>query len=84
MPTELGPAIPTHLQRNFEAAQNRRLGALERLSAVESVYANLRGFQQTLAWTARAEGATWDEIGLRLGVSKQAAQQRFGLGNERR
>jgi hypothetical protein len=28
--------------------------------------------------TARAEGHSWNSIGLMLGTSKQAAQQRFG------
>ncbi len=30
--------------------------------------------------TARAKGATWEEIGAVLGVTKQAAQMRFGKG----
>ncbi len=29
-------------------------------------------------WRAKAEGATWEEIGDSLGITRQAAQQRFG------
>jgi hypothetical protein len=31
------------------------------------------------ATAARGQGRTWAEIGLALGITKQAAQQRFGL-----
>lgn len=29
-------------------------------------------------WTARDHGMTWEEIGAQFGVTKQAAQKRFG------
>jgi hypothetical protein len=80
MTTQQGPAIPRWLRVNYEAVEDRELSPLQRLSAIESVFMNLRDFQVTLALTARAEGVTWDEIGRTLGMTKQAAQQRFGRG----
>jgi hypothetical protein len=68
------------LHLNYQAVRDRRLPQLQRLSAIETVYVNLRDFQTTLALSARAEGVTWEEIGGTLGMSKQAAQQRFGKG----
>lgn len=80
MPNTLGPVVPKYLRVNYEAVEDRRLTPVQRLSAIESVYVNLRDFQTTLALTARAEGVTWEEIGRTLGITKQAAQQRFGMG----
>ena len=53
----------------------------DQLDAVE--YAQ-REVEHKKAWRAkvvceaRAAGATWEQIGKALGVSKQAAQQRYG------
>ena len=44
------------------------------LKALKQEEARLHGYVQV----ARAEGASWTEIGKVLGISKQAAQQRFG------
>jgi hypothetical protein len=79
---KLGPVVPKYLRVNYEAVEDRSLSPILRLSAVESVYANLRDFQQTLALTARNEGRTWQEIADTLHISRQAAQQRFGVGGE--
>jgi DNA-directed RNA polymerase specialized sigma24 family protein len=79
MPTKLGPSVPKYLRVNYEAVEDRSLTPIERLSALESVSVNLRDFQGTLALTARAEGFTWQEIADVLHITRQAAQQRFGM-----
>jgi hypothetical protein len=45
------------------------------LAAVAAAEANLAG----CVAAARANGRTWSEVGLVLGVSKQAAQKRFDM-----
>lgn len=80
MTTKPGPLVPRYLRVNYEAVENRSLTPIQRLSAIESVLVNLRDFQRTLALTAKAEGHTWQEIADVLHITRQAAQQRFGLG----
>lgn len=36
---------------------------------------------RSLVAQARAEGASWEQVGHALGITKQAAQQRFGKTN---
>jgi hypothetical protein len=56
--------------------------ALDRLTAASAVAERLRARGDELldhfVEAARAEGASWNEIGCSLRTSKQAAQQRFG------
>lgn len=80
---QLGPSTPRYLRVNYEAVEDRSLSPIQRLSAIESVQSNLRSFQQTLALTARNEGFTWQQIADVLQITRQAAQQRFGVGVER-
>lgn len=69
-----------HMLDNLDIAQHpaedpvdlRRIGAAS--LAIEEAEAELRAAVQG----ARANGRSWGFIGLVLGVSKQAAQQRFG------
>lgn len=59
-----------------KAPATQRLGAkAARLAAAEK---DLRASVQR----ARDEGATWQEIGDALGITRQAAQQRFGGGSK--
>ncbi|MEU6718901.1 Clp protease N-terminal domain-containing protein [Nonomuraea sp. NPDC046802] len=55
---------------------------LTRLTAAEGVLADLQGVGDRLLGylveLARAEGCSWSDIGDRLGISRQAAQQRYG------
>ena len=74
-----GPAIPRHLQPNYDALVDRETPTLDRLSALYSVTVNLDDFQKTLVNTARTESATWEQIGAALSVTKQAAQKRYSL-----
>jgi hypothetical protein len=62
---------------------DREKTTLDRLSASHSVELNVRDFQRTLALTARNAGVTWEEIGQRVGLTKQGAHMRFGVGPER-
>lgn len=78
-----GPDVPRYLRVNYKAVEDRTLTPIQRLSAIESVLINLRDFQQTLALTARNEGYTWQQIADVLQITRQAAQQRFGIGTER-
>jgi hypothetical protein len=48
------------------------------LAAAGSVLRTLHDEVDTLVFNARAEGATWADIGEALAMTKQAAQQRFG------
>jgi hypothetical protein len=48
------------------------------LAAAGQVLRTLSDEVDTLAFNARAEGATWADIGQALAMTKQAAQQRFG------
>jgi hypothetical protein len=76
--TEPGPDSPIYLDVNYQALTNRTLPALQRLSALTSVRANLDHFVFPLVLDARGHGVSWSDIGMALGVSKQAAQQRYG------
>ena len=54
---------------------------LDRLGAAAATANELRGLSDALldryVQAARADGSSWTEIGAALGVTKQAAQQRF-------
>ncbi|GAA3648276.1 Clp protease N-terminal domain-containing protein [Nonomuraea antimicrobica] len=56
--------------------------ALTRLSVAEGVLSDLQGIGDRLLGylveLARAEGCSWSDIGDHLGISRQAAQQRYG------
>ncbi|WMI32976.1 hypothetical protein SEA_PEGGYLEG03_35 [Arthrobacter phage PeggyLeg03] len=57
---------------------NKKQDALESirwpLKAIKQEEARLHGYVNL----ARKEGASWTEIGKVIGISRQAAQQRFG------
>jgi len=67
----------------LRAVESQRTDAapLERLAAAVELAERVRGSADDLVdhfvEAARAAGCSWTEIGSRLGVSKQAAQQRF-------
>jgi len=56
--------------------------ALDVLEAIAGLRSQLAGQEDYAALRARQQGATWEEIGTALGVSKQAAQQRWGAVSE--
>ncbi len=50
---------------------------LAKLTAGEAVVSSVRAQQTRAVLDARALGVTWEQIGTALGITKQAAQQRF-------
>jgi hypothetical protein len=54
---------------------------LARLAEVRAARRALEALEAQTVAEARASGATWGEIGALYGISKQAAQQRFGHGD---
>jgi hypothetical protein len=48
------------------------------LRACRSLQSTLADEVQGRVFDARAQGAAWEQIGMALGITKQAAQQRFG------
>jgi hypothetical protein len=68
----------TALAAAVEAEPNdvSRLGAIQRLRIA------LRAVEAETVQAARAEGASWAAIGAQLGISKQAANKRFGATQE--
>lgn len=51
---------------------------LDRLDAIHDLIEDLGQQQDHAALLARSESATWDEIGYAVGITRQAAQQRWG------
>lgn len=66
--------------RRVVAAQGRRIAAgdVEGLTALVELSADVERAMHTAVTGLRAAGFSWAEIGARLNVSKQAAQQRWG------
>lgn len=54
---------------------------VEHLATVAHLRWMLDQAQQQLVDGARAEGATWGQIARALGVSRQAARQRYGISH---
>lgn len=53
---------------------------LKRLAMIQTQLQGLRQLLPPAVLAARAQGASWRQIGEALGMSKQAAQRRFGAG----
>jgi hypothetical protein len=69
--------LPPNTFDDFQVVQNASADPLERLKASDAVRRLLRSHEGTLVDLARREGKTWDEIGEAIGVSGQAAHQRY-------
>jgi len=74
------PQLPDLVDLQYRALQDTTNTSLDRLSALTSLKVNLDAAALILVLHARTAGASWHEIGQRLGVSKQAAHKRFGFG----
>jgi hypothetical protein len=61
---------------------DRTAAPLERVRALEALRMELRPFQRSLVGDARRAGASWAEIGAVLAITRQAAEQRFGISND--
>lgn len=60
------------------SAADDYLTPLERVHAIRRLMETAESAQRTAVAAARANGATWEQIGIGLGVTRQAAQQRYG------
>jgi hypothetical protein len=71
---------PTDTQRPAAATTERRSvePVLEALTAVEALARVVDRWRARLVRLARTRGAPWTDIGQSLGVSKQAAHERYG------
>ena len=80
MPQKRTPDLPTLIHAVEESAEE---DPVARLRAAEELSEDLAGLADELVdhyiSEARRDGRSWSEIGQVLGVSKQAAQQRFVL-----
>jgi DNA-directed RNA polymerase specialized sigma24 family protein len=64
--------------RIMKAMAKRAAGDVEMLPALRQVQLDVDALMYQAVTACRAEGYSWTEIANRLGVSKQAAQQRYG------
>ncbi len=58
--------------------RHRKLAALRIIEVCGATSVELTEFTTEAVRLARESGATWDEVAAQLGVSRQAASQRFG------
>ena len=70
--SDAAAAATVHLYSDLDASVEAKLAGLAYV--LEEVDVMIRRQVRS----ARSQGVTWEQIGNHLGVSKQAAQQRFG------
>src|ERR1035437_199506 len=63
----------------YRADRSHYSDTLDRLHEGALMAAEAGGFIRATVDEARKEGATWEDIGRELGISKQGAQKRFGV-----
>lgn len=69
------------MMRRMVRAAGRRLGShTDDLAGLAQLSADVDQALADAVATARADGASWAEIGSLLGISRQGAQQRFSRG----
>jgi hypothetical protein len=72
-----------HARQQLDAAdRNAGRDWLSTLGHAHQITAYAEGMIQFAAEGARDAGATWEQIGTLLGMTKQGAQQRFGRDTE--
>lgn len=77
MKTTHRKALASYADRLQWVTENRETGN-DALGDVAKVRADLDEWLRMIVGEARVGGATWAELGEALGISRQAAQQRFG------
>jgi len=70
--------MPPALPDLFAQAANESEDPVARLFAAATIRAELDDWLPVLAQDARDRGHTWADLGMALGVTKQAVQKRFG------
>lgn len=81
-----GPERPDYISEGTAAgilADNEADATVHRLTDVLRWQRELDKLAQIAVDADRAEGATWAEVGAALGISRQAAQQRYGRPERR-
>lgn len=78
----LGFVDPVRVDQKEATGQLRRgftvLDGITRLRNLQSLLGHVASLIDEAVGVARADGRTWEEIGDALGISKQAAWERFG------
>ncbi len=72
-----GRSPRTQVDSIFRTVTNMDV-ALEVLTDIAGLRAYLNDREDHAALSARQRGATWEQIGTALGITRQAAQQRWG------
>jgi hypothetical protein len=73
-----GEALVAQWRTLEDPAYRRERGPLAVLALLDSLRGSLRDYEGRVCADARAAGATWTEVGDGLGITKQAAQARYG------
>lgn len=74
----MGQELPANVAADFALLMDERLPWDVRAAASTRFRAGLRAFEPELARACRAGGNSWAQIGKALGITRQAAQQRYG------
>lgn len=69
--------VLTELVRSVDATDR---GGLDTVQALRMIAATAESAQRQAVAQARAEGASWDEIGRALGTTRQSAHERYAAG----
>jgi len=69
---------PTLKTQTYRVDRSHYSDTLDQLHTVAGKIEDNVNEEHRLAKIARQEGATWEDIGRELGVTRSAAQQRFG------
>jgi Flp pilus assembly protein TadD len=69
---------PTLKTQSYRVDRSHYSDNLDRMHTLASQIEEATSELHKLARLARKEGATWTDIGRELGVTRSAAQQRFG------
>jgi DNA-binding MarR family transcriptional regulator len=69
---------PTIRQEVYRVDRSHYSDDLDKIHEIATMIENRTTELRSLVDIARKEGATWEDIGRELGVTRSAAQQRFG------